>query len=57
MELRVSLDERDDPDEEQETAMAGLPFVVSNDIIDSYDKRYSIAVNEQGMPEVKAAGV
>lgn len=56
MELRVSLDERDDSDEEQETAVAGLPFVVSNDIIDSYGERYSIAVNEQGMPEVKAAG-
>ena len=56
MELRVSLDERDDPDEEQETAVVGLLFVVSNDIIDSYGERYSIAVNEQGMPEVKAAG-
>ena len=56
MEFRVSLDERDDPDEEQETTVTGLPFVVSNDIIDSYDERYNIAVNEQGMPEVKAAG-
>ena len=36
MELRVSLDEREDPDEEQEIEVEGLPFVVNEDVIDSY---------------------
>lgn len=50
----MSLDEREDPDEEQEVVVAGLPFVVSNDVIDSYGNTFTIIVNESGMPEVKA---
>ena len=54
MELRVSLDEREDPDEEQELSVDGVPFVVSNDVIDSYGEKYKIVVNDAGMPEVVA---
>jgi len=54
MELRVSLDERTDADEEQEILVDGLPFVVSNDIIDSYGAKYSIVVAENGLPGVNA---
>ena len=34
MELRVSLDEREDPDEEQEIEVEGIPFVVNEDVIE-----------------------
>ena len=43
MELRVSLDEREDPDEEQEIEVEGIPFVVNEDVIDSYGLKYTIA--------------
>lgn len=46
MELRVSLDEREDPDEEQEIEVEGIPFVVNEDVIDSYGLKYTIAVDE-----------
>ena len=32
----MSLDEREDPDEEQEIEVEGIPFVVNEDVIDSY---------------------
>lgn len=54
IELRVSVDECEDPDEEQEIEVDGLPFVVSNDVIDSYGLSYTIFVNENDMPGVKA---
>ncbi len=54
MELRVSLDEREDPDMEQEIQIDGLPFVVSNDVIDSYGLKYSIVVDEHNMPAVRS---
>lgn len=41
MELRVSLDEREDPDEEQEIEVEGIPFVVNEDVIDSYGLKYT----------------
>ena len=50
MELRVSLDEREDPDEEQEIEVEGIPFVVNEDVIDSYGLKYTIAVDEHNMP-------
>ena len=50
MELRVSLDEREDADEEIKTE--GVPFVVNNDVIDSYGETYHIAADETGMPAV-----
>lgn len=54
MELRVSMDEREDPDEEQEIQVDGLPFVVSEEVIDSYGLEYSIFVNDTGVPGVSA---
>ena len=54
IELRVSLDERDDPDEEKEVQIDGIPFVVSNEVIDSYGLKYSIFVDENDMPGVRA---
>ena len=54
LELRVSLDEREDPDEECEVTVDGMPFVVSNDVIDSYGEQYSIAAQESGIPGVTA---
>lgn len=55
IELRISLDEREDPDEEQEIQVDGIPFVVSNDVIDSYGLEYSIFVDDHDMPGVRAA--
>ena len=54
MELRVSLDEREDPDEEQEIEVEGIPFVVNEDVIDSYGLKYTIAVDEHNMPAVSS---
>ena len=54
MELRVSLDEREDPEEEQELQVEGIPFVVGNDEIDSYGLTYTIFVDENDMPGVSS---
>ena len=50
----MSLDERTDASEEQEIQVEGMPFVVSNDVIDSYGAKYSIVETEGGMPGVNA---
>ena len=43
----MSLDEREDPDEEQGgIEVEGIPFVVNEDVIDSYGLKYTIAVDE-----------
>lgn len=55
MELRVSVDEREDPDEEKEVEVGGLPFVINNEVIDSYGEKFEIFLNESGVPSVKAA--
>ena len=54
MELRMSIDEREDADEEQEIAVEGMPFVVSNDVIDTYGSRYSITLDENTLPKITA---
>lgn len=54
IELRVSLDEREDPDEEIELTVDGIPFVIHNDVIDSYGEKYSIVALECGTPGVTA---
>jgi len=54
IELRVSPDERDDPDEEQEVTVEGIPFVVSNEVIESYGEVFEIFVNEHDMPGVRS---
>ena len=53
-ELRVSMDEREDPDEEIELTVDGIPFVIHNDVIDSYGEKYSIVALECGTPGVTA---
>ena len=50
--LRLSIDEREDPDEEQEAVFASMPFVVNNEVVDSYGDRYSITLNEDQFPIV-----
>ncbi len=55
IELRVSPDERDDPDEEKEVTVDGIPFVVGNDVIESYGSEFSIFVDDHDMPAVRAA--
>lgn len=51
----MSLDEAEDPDEEQYVKVEGLPFVVSNDVIDSYGETYEIFINtELNIPGVRA---
>ncbi len=54
MELRMSVDEREDPDEEQEVEVNGMPFVVNNDVVDTYGSRFSIALDENTLPKVTA---
>lgn len=54
MELRVSLDEREDPEEEREIKVEGMIFVVSNEVIDSYGLKYTIGVTENDLPGVTA---
>ena len=54
LELRVSMDEREDPDEECEVSVNDLPFVISNEVIDSYGEKYSIAPLECGTLRVTA---
>ena len=55
LELRVSLDEAEDPDEEVYIKVEGLPFVVSNDVIDSYGETFEIYTDkEHNIPGVRA---
>lgn len=56
MELRLSIDEREDEDEEQEVEVSGMPFVVNNDVVDTYGSVYNISMDENGMPSVKTPG-
>ena len=54
MELRLGVDEREDPDEEQEGEFGGMPFVVNNDVIDTYGESFEITLNAEGLPLIKA---
>lgn len=54
MELRMGIDEREDEDEEQEVTVEGMPFVVSNDVIDIYGTSYNVALDENGLPKITA---
>lgn len=55
--LRVSIDERDDPDDEQEVIVDGIPFVISNEVIDGYGETYEFYVDEHGVPAVRSASI
>ena len=52
MELRMGIDEREE--EEQEVNVEGLPFIISNDVIDIYGSRYSIDLDENKLPQITA---
>ena len=50
--LRLSIDEREDSDEEQEAVFVSMPFVVNNEVVDTYGDTYSITLNEDQFPIV-----
>ena len=52
MELRMGIDEREE--EEQEANVEGIPFIISNDVIDLYGSRYSIDLDENKLPQITA---
>ena len=52
MELRMGIDEREE--EEQEVNVEGIPFIISNDVIDIYGSRYSIDLDENKLPQITA---
>lgn len=54
MELRLSIDERDELEDEEEATVEGIPFVVHPDVIDTYGSVFNITVcPESGQPQVK----
>jgi len=54
IELRLSIDERDELEDEEEISVDGVPFVVHPDVIDTYGSVFSVSINEEnGMPVVK----
>ena len=52
MELRMGIDEREE--EEQEVNVEGIPFIISNDVIDIYGSRYSLDLDENKLPQIPA---
>lgn len=53
--LKVSIDEREDPDEETEVVVDGIPFVVNNEVIDGYGAVFELFVDDHNMPAVRSA--
>lgn len=51
--LKVSIDEREDPDDEVEVMVEGVPVVASNDVIESYGEVYDFFVDDHDMPAVR----
>lgn len=54
--LKVSIDEREDPDEEQEVTLDGIPVVASNEVIDSYGNEFEFFIDDHNMPAVRPVG-
>lgn len=55
IELRLSIDERNELEDEEELIVEGIPFVVTADVIDTYGSFFSISVcPESGQPKVSA---
>ncbi len=52
--LRISIDEREDPDEEVEVTVDGVPIVASNEVIDGHGEEYEFYIDEHDMPSVRA---
>lgn len=50
----MGIDEREEEDEEQEANVEGMPFIISNDVIDIYGSRYSIDLDENKLPQITA---
>jgi iron-sulfur cluster insertion protein len=55
MELRVSIDEREDADEEKEVQIDGMTFLAHNNVIESYGNKFTIFIAECGNLAVKAS--
>lgn len=53
--LKVSIDEREDPDEEREIVVDGIPFVLNNEVIESYGEEYELYADDHNMPAVRSA--
>ena len=51
--LRASIDERED--EDVETEVDSVPFVISEEIADQYGRDYAISLDEHGMPVIEAS--
>ena len=51
MELRMGIEREE---EEQEANVEGIPFIISNDVIDIYGSRYSIDLDENKLPQITA---
>lgn len=51
--LKVSVDEREDPDDEVEIVVDGVPIVASNEVIESYGEVYEFFVDDHNMPAVR----
>lgn len=52
--LRASIDEREDPDDEVEVVVDGVPFIASNEVIDGYGEEFEFYVDEHNMPAVRS---
>ena len=53
MELRLSIDERDELEDEEEITVQGIPFIVHPDVIDTYGTVFNISIcTESGQPKV-----
>lgn len=54
MTIVLSLDDEFDQDEDVTFSVNSIPFVASNDVIDTYGKSYSINLNEQMVPIISS---
>lgn len=50
--LKLSIDEREDDD--VETEVESIPFVINKELVDQYGKSFSVSLDEHGLPSVAA---
>ena len=48
----MSIDERDELEDEIDSKFEGLPFILHPEIISAYGERYSIELDKDGVPVV-----
>ena len=48
----MSIDERDELEDEETADIDGLPFILHPDVISAYGSRYSIALDKDSVPVV-----